>query len=105
MPTYSTDDDTTPLEEPPNISPTPAIPVSESFDSSESEVVGSPDRTTPKELPELKIIEEDPEGTTITKDQDNNEEPKISKQFVGRKFQHYTRVPQLRKDVRECLGK
>ena len=99
MPTYNTDDDITPLEEQPNITPTPAIPVSESFDSSESEVIGSPHRTIPKEQQEVKIVEEDPEGATITKDHDNDEKSKIHKPFIGQKFQHYTRVPQLRKDV------
>lgn len=100
MPTYNAEDDITPLEEPPNITPTPAIPVSGSFDSSESEVIGTPDRITPKEQQEVTIVEEDPEGATVTKDHESDEKLKIGKRFVGRKFQHYTRVPQLRKDVR-----
>ena len=101
MPTFSADDDiTTPLEEPqPNPIPTPAFPVSGSFDSSESTAVDIPERTAPKEL-EVKAVAEDPEGVVSTNEQDNDKKPKTSKPFIGRKFQHYTRVPQLRKDVR-----
>lgn len=100
MPTYSADDDVaTPLDEPSaHFTPTPAIPVSKSFDSSESEAMGSPGRTILKEQ-QIKILEEDPEGVAITKDNDTNEKPKIDKPFIKQKFQHYTRVPQLRKEV------
>ena len=100
MPTYNEDDDddaNTPLEQPSHITPTPAIPVSASFDSSENEVVDSPERNTPKE--QVKIIEEDPEGAAIPADHDDDVKQKIHKS-IGQKFQHYTRVPQLRKDVR-----
>ena len=103
MPTYSTVDDTTmttPLEEPSHAAtPTPAIPVSASFDSSKNETAGSPEsRTIPKEQ-QVKILEEDPEGAPLPGDHDNDEKPKIQKPLIGQKFQHYTRVPQLRKDV------
>ena len=101
MPTFSADDDiTTPLEEPrPNPTPTPAFPVSGSFDSSESEAVDIPERTALKEQ-KVKAVAENPDGIVSTNEQDNGEKPKTSKPFIGRKFQHYTRVPQLRKDVR-----
>ena len=125
MPTYSTDDDTAapenvdditapddittadeittadditkPLDEPSHATPTtPAIPVSKSFDSSESEAVGSPVRNILKEQ-QVEIVEKNPEGVIIVEDNHStNEKQKIS---VGHKFQHYTRVPQLRKYV------
>ena len=100
MPTYSADDDITiPLEEPSHAAtPTPAIPVSASFDSSENETAGSPEGTIPKEQ-QVKILEEDPEGVPLPEDHDNDEKQKIQKPLIGQKFQHYTRVPQLRKDV------
>ena len=100
MPTYSADDDITiPLEEPSHATtPTPAIPVSASFDSSENETAGSPEGTIPKEQ-QVKILEEDPEGVPLPEDHDNDEKQKIQKPLIVQKFQHYTRVPQLRKDV------
>ena len=90
MPTYSGGDDDviTPLEEPTHYVPTPAIPVSASFDSSESEAFDSPTH-------KVKIVEQDAEGVAITKD---GKAQKIG-QVYKQKFQHYTRVPQLRKDV------
>lgn len=99
MPTYNGDDDvTTPREEQSHPIPTPAIPFSSSFDSSESEVVGTPERTALKEQ-QVKVVEENPEGVVTKEDHNNDEKQKSHKLLVGQKFQHYTRVPQLRKDV------
>ena len=70
-----------------------------SFDNSENETAGSPEsRTIPKEQ-QVKILEADPGGAPLPGDHDNDEKPKIQKPLIGQKFQHYTRVPQLRKDV------
>lgn len=94
VPTPANPDTTTvPSEEPPYAVPKPAIPVSKSFDSSESEAVGS--SPVPKEQ-QVKTITEDPSDVAAAEDHSTKAKQKIS---IGQKFQHYTRVPQLRKDV------
>ena len=119
MPYYSEDEITASLEQ--QLSQptpaTPAFPVSASFDSSESEAVGSPERNITIEN-QNKILEEaskssrEDSKTSIVVDDDTSSRDEQQKTSLSRaltpttglKFQHYTRVPQLRRDVSVCAS-
>jgi len=107
MPYYSEDEITSSLEQQPSQHTTPAFPVSTSFDSSESEAVGSPERNITIAHDD-KISEEDSKvsGEMVddnTSGRDEQRKTNLSRASLtptaGLKFQHYTRVPQLRRDV------
>ncbi|XP_065919048.1 kinesin-like protein KIF1A isoform X2 [Dysidea avara] len=112
MPHYSEDEITASLERQPSQPTTPAFPVSASFDSSESEAVGSPERNITIEhedkIPEedYKVSGEDSKTSIVVEDRSGTDEQRRTNlsrasttTTTGQKFQHYTRVPQLRRDV------
>lgn len=112
MPHYSEEDVSASGEQQPSqpVLPTPAFPVSLSFDSSEGEAVGSPERNVTVEHEDT--IPEEGSKTSIVMDDSGGKDEQRSTNLsrasltttTAMKFQHYTRVPQLRRDVSVCVA-